>query len=425
MPTTQSPYEIDRNQQRSIERQHGRIGKAIAVVRGMVEHALSRNLKAGPIEQQIRDYNSDADGFRARAWADRRDWLLLWVFWGTILIYTVLEFMSSGDISEKLAYQMAPHFDVDPTTGAMPIWLRRAAGVGFVSGMLVATLLVKLISGRSLHAFNTARSGLAAGEDERYRGLTWAIWGTYLAKFAYVAAVAGLYLWLFGYAAQRAAIMADLAADQSQIAEWSESGIKIDGGVVQTAESAPANQSSAPQDETTVRLAGATGVFYSIIVLLHACVLLLPADGFSRELELAHFKRAVAEKKIAALREEEHRSLRDIYEHVRIAPPQYQGDLVLASEPVHAAINDLYGRRVIGIAGIESAAPPAGGVPSGAPPQPSNPSGPNGNGDTHGINGNGREYQPASMNGSNGDHPADSENPVADWDTIFQSARHA
>ena len=49
MPNTQSQFEIERNQQRISDRQHGRLRKVIAIARGMVEHALSLNLKASRI----------------------------------------------------------------------------------------------------------------------------------------------------------------------------------------------------------------------------------------------------------------------------------------------------------------------------------------------------------------------------------------
>lgn len=425
MPNTQSQLENERNQQRLSDRQHGRLRRAIAAVRGMVEHALSLNLKAGRIEKQLRDYDSDNGGFRARAQADRRDWLLLWVFWGTILLYTVLEFMTSGDIAEMLACQMAPHFGVDPATGAMPIWLRRAAGLGFVLGMLGVTLLVKLITNGLLTSLKSARAALVPGEDGRYRLLTCGIWGAYLSKLAYVAAVAGLYVWLFGFAQQRAAFIADLAAEQKQAAEWTDLGISIEGGVVETDEAAPATSSVAAETETVSRLAGATGVFYSVIVLLHACVLLLPVNGFSRELELAHFKKGVADKQAVALREEERQTLRDIYEHVRIAPQQYRADLVEATEPVHAAINQLYGRRVIGIAGVESKPPEFGGADSPTEPQPFTPSELDGNG--FGANGHNHVATGvAPIIGLNGHDPVgEEEPPVADWDSIFPSGRRA
>jgi len=427
MPNTQSQFEIERNQQRISDRQHGRLRKVIAIARGMVEHALSLNLKASRIEKQLQDHDTDNDGFRARVRADRRDWLLLWVFWGTILLYTVLEFMTSGDIAEMLACQMAPHFGIDPATGGMPIWLRRSAGVGFVAGMLLATLLVKLISGWFLDSFKTARAALMPGEDRRYRGLTCGIWGIYLSKVAYVAAVAGLYVWLFGFAQQRAAFMADLAAEQKQTAEWTDLGVKIEGGVVETDEAVPAKSSAATETETVARLAGATGVFYAVIVLLHACVLLLPIPDPSRELELAHFKKGVADKQAVALRAEERQTLREIYEHVRIAPEQYRSDLVEATEPVHAAINQIYGRRVIGIAGVESTPPDSNGTSAAARPQPLNPNGPNGNGGAHAANGHSHvATAAASINGSNGQHPiGEEEPPVADWDAIFPSGHRA
>ncbi len=411
MPNSQSQFEIERNQQRISDRQHGRLRKVIAIARSMVEHALSLNLKATRIEKQVQDHDTDNEGFRASVRADRRDWLLLWVFWGTILLYTALEFMTSGDIAEMLACQMAPHFGIDPATGAMPIWLRRAAGVGFVLGMLSVTLLVKLITSGLLNSLKSARAALVPGEEGRHSSLTCGIWGIYLSKVAYVAAVAGLYVWLFGFAQQRAAFMADLAAEQKQTAEWTDLGVKIEGGVVETDEAMPAKSSTATATETVARLAGATGVFYAVIVLLHACVLLLPANGFTRELELAHFKKGAAEREAVALRAEEHRTLREIYEHVRIAPEQYRSDLVEATEPVHAAINQLYKRRVIGIAGVESTPPDSNATSSAARPQPLNPNGPNGNGGAH---------------AANGQHPiGEEEPPVADWDAIFPSGHRA
>ena len=426
MPNTQSQLEIERNQQRLTDRQHGKLRKIIAIVRGMVEHALLLNLKASQIEKQLQDHNTDNDGFRARVRADRRDWLLLWVFWGTILLYTGLEFMTSGDIAEMLACQMAPHFGIDPATGAMPIWLRRAAGVGFVLGMLSVTLLVKLITGGLLNSLKSARATLVSGEDGRHRSLTCGIWGIYLAKVAYVAAVAALYIWLFGFAQQRAAFMADLAAEQKQTSEWTDLGVKIEGGVVETDEATPAKSPAASETETVARLAGATGVFYAVIVLLHVCVLLLPAKGFTRELELAHFKKGAADRQAVALRAEEHRTLREIYEHVRIAPEQYRSDLVEATEPVHAAINQLYKRRVIGIAGVESTLPDSNGTSSAARPQPLNPNEPNGNGGPHATNGHSHVASAAQINGSN-DHNTISEEepPVADWDAIFPPGNRA
>lgn len=423
-----SEYELDRNKQRNSDRQQRVLTQTIAIVRKMVEQALTLNQEKSRIAQRVSDYDTNKDGFRQRAEADRRDWLLLWVFWGTILAYTVLEFMTSGDVAEMLACQMAPHFGIDPATGAIPIWLRRAAGVGFVTGMLLATLLVKLISGWFLGAFKVARAGLTTGEDGSYRKLSCAIWGIYLSKVAYVGAVAALYVWLFGFAQQRAEFMTDMAAEQKQASEWSGLGFSMEGGAVKGDADATAKPGSTETSKTLSRLSGATGVFYAIIVLLHALVLLLPASGFSRELELANFKRGEADKTVNALREEEQSTLRAIYEHVRIAPEQHRGDLVEASEPVHGAINQLYGRRIIGIAGIEpntpanSSAAPGNEGPE-MPASPQSPFSPTGGAAAHAANGNG-QHSPVYANGSNGTHPvADDEAASTDWDAIFPTRR--
>ncbi len=432
MPTTPSQLEISRSQQRSANCQYKFLRKAISKVRGMVENALSLNEKAGRIESQIRDFDADTDGFQARAAADRRDLRLIWVFWATILAYSVLEFMTSGDIAEMLACQMAPHFGIDPATGETPIWLRRAAGVGFVGAMLLATLLTKLITGWFAGVFKSARAALQPGEDQHHRILTLGIWSTYLTKLAYVAAIAALYVWLYGFAQQRAAFMADMAVDQKDVTEWSDLGFTIQDGTIETNEATPDTSVTNDLEETSARLAGAVAVFYAIIVLLHILVLALPVPDLTREYDLSGFKRGAAERKAANLREAERQTLRDIYEDVRISPDSYQSHLVEASEPVHAAINQLYGRRVIGIAGVEPAPPAFGGSTSSIPPEPWNPNGSNGKGVAHGTNGHSHVAMPAEpINGANGHDPIDDngsrpvedEEATVDWDADIWGRR--
>jgi hypothetical protein len=398
---TQSEYEIERKLEQYSASRHRKLHKAVTTVRHKVERALSLNSKAEGIEWQVRAFENNTDGFRARARADRRDWLLLWVFWGTILAYIVLEFMTSGDIAEMLACQMAPLFGVDSATGAMPIWLRRGAGAGFVAAMLLVTLLAKLASGYALNALNTARAGLSTGEGGRYFRLICGMWGIYLGKLAYVGAVAALYFWLFGFAQQRAAIMADLAAGQKLDSGWNDLAIKIEGGDIQQDAAASEESQVAPAAETVSRLAGATGVFYSAIIAIHALVLFgIPTNGFSRELELAHFKKGTSDKRVASLRGKEQKTLREIYEHVRIAPQEYRGELVEATEPVHGAINQLYGRRVIGISGIPT------NHPGGSPAETSA--------------GFEIPHGPSSAHGPNGTEPvSETEAPAANWDAIF------
>jgi hypothetical protein len=345
----------EKAQQRDAVRNSRRLRRVIKPLRSLVERAVLLGTRAQRLAGHVRAYDANTEGFRARVAADRADWLLLWVFWGVILCYAVLEFMTSGDIAEVLAYQMAPHVGLDPVTGQVPIWLRRVAGVGFVGAMLLATLLVKLLTSLALGSFKRGRLAL---EDEEGRVgqrvlLGFGVAGVYLVKLVYVAAVAGLYFWLFGFAQERAATMAILTAEEHQTAAAANLGIKIEGGSVETTAPDAAAAPGTDPRATITRLSGATGVFYVLIVMLHALVLLLPTNGFSRELELAHFKRAKADARLVDLRQREGRLLREIFEHVRTSPTHFRDDLVQASEPVHAAINQVYRRPVIGFGGVQ------------------------------------------------------------------------
>ena len=417
-----SQYEIARRQRQNEARLVQARQHSIDTVRNHVETAISLDEQAGVLEKKIAAYDADEAGHRDRVHRDRADWKLLWVFCGVVVGYVILEFMTSGDIAEMLAYQMAPHFGIDPATGGAPIWLRRAAGVGFVASMLTATLLIKLITTWFAEKFEKARGVLEDGDDQRYWMLTSALWGVRMAKVAYVAAVACLYFWLFGFAQERAAVMEEIATETRQSVAPTGTGLKITEGKLEvkavdsqrhmeTTESKPKDAAA-----TINRLAGATGVFYCVIVLIHALLICLPTDGFSRELEYARFKRGSAVTTTNRMREEERRTLRDIYERIRTAPEHYREDLVHAAEPVHGKINKLYVRPVIGIAGRDqNPAPDDSDSGESATTQPS--AGPQ---SPHGPNGNHAESATEHA-GNNGDHdnsPA-GEAPAADWDAIF------
>ncbi|HPA16149.1 MAG TPA: hypothetical protein PLU30_00280 [Verrucomicrobiae bacterium] len=418
---TPSQYEADRLQQQNEARRNSERQRTIRAFRDQVEAAIDLDARAGGLERRIVAYDGDLDGFRQRVLADRADWKMVWIFWGAILFLPLMEFLSSGDIADVLAYNMAPHFGFDPATGGMSIWLRRVAGAGFIGSMLVATLLTKLATTWFSGVFKRARSSLMAGEDLRYWCLTCGIWGMHFARVAYIVAAASLYLWLFGFAQERAAIMADFAVEQKQAAEWTDLGIRIEGGAIEADEAGAPKAENAEAAASTTRLAGATGVFYAVIVLLHALVLLLPTNGFARELELARFRRGPAEARATALRGEEGHVLREIYERIRTAPNGYQQDFIAAAEPVIPSIIKLYKRDVIRLP--ENAQNPVSTtsdavqerVPQSPPDSPTQPFGPNGNGATVAGYHQGIHSDPD-------DSPSD-EAPPADWETIFPTAR--
>ncbi|HKP05015.1 MAG TPA: hypothetical protein VJU77_16810 [Chthoniobacterales bacterium] len=412
-----SKYEVARHQDANTARQVRARHRVIGAVRKGVEHALGLDRQAGELERQVAAYDADTDGFQQRVHSDHVAWNLRLIFFSAILLYVFLELISSGDIAEFLAHQMAPLFRLD-TAGETPMWLRRLAGAAFIGGMLGATLLIKFVTTWFAGVFRAARASTMPGEHLRYWSLTGAIWGMYFAKVVYVGAAACLYVWLFGFAQQRAALMADIATEQKQVVESTDLGIKIQRGAVETETVAVAKPAGTVDSAATTRLAGASGVFYAVIVLLHALVLLLPTEGFARELEFAHFKRGKANARATAFHAEEERTLRDIYERIRLAPADYQQDLVYSAEPVVPKINKLYGSRVIRIAGRDQNSSLDGNEPGGdatrlAPLSPRTPNGPTGDGT-------------AAVAESSRDNSAPIDQvPATNWDTIFPGAQHS
>lgn len=398
--STPSQLELDAIQTRNDARQQTAKNRELDAVRGPVEGALSLHKEAGRIQKLNGDHDADVNGFQTRAERDRLDWRLRWVFGGTLAAYVIIEWMSSGDVSAMIANSMAPHFGLDSVTGEAPLWLRRAAGGAFVGAMLAVTLLIKLITGLGIKRLKAMRAGLMPGEENRHRNLTWGIGGFYGVKVAYIGAVAGLYVWLWGFALQRSIIMAELSSAQTQTSEMMSSNFSLKDGALQQdmgAEAGKAAEAKADAMAAGHRLAGATGVFYSLIVFLHLGVLFLPISDLSRPLELHKYHRSRADDLFTSVTGRRDQTLREIYERVRTAPLHYRTDLVEATEPVHALINQLYRRHVIGIVGATTAKPSAAAwsddIHSEMPTEPSPFAAP--------------------------DQPEPASDPSANWDDIF------
>lgn len=122
-------------------------------------------------------------------------------------------------MAEYLAHQIAPLFSVDPSSGLTPMWLRRLAASAFIGGMMGATLLTKFVTTWAINHFKAARSRLLPGEHLRFWGWNLSIACIWLCKLAYIVAIAGLYFWLWGFAQERAAIIADLAHSVRHLSE--------------------------------------------------------------------------------------------------------------------------------------------------------------------------------------------------------------
>lgn len=366
MPTpTPSAYELDRNQRRDADRRERQQKRLVGGFRQRVEKAISLNRAAVSLEKTNENYDQDKDGLQQRAAADRAAWWSMLVFSAAVFLYVIGEFFASGDVAEWLAHQIAPLF-VDAhgadAPASTPIWLRRTAGAGFVAVMLGVTLVLKYVTTHYAHRLSARRERVAAGDAATYRGLTFGIWLNHGAKAAYIAAVAVLYVWLFGFAQERAAFTAAIAAEQKAV-EALDLGIKIEGGEVQTSGTGTAPVASdGNKDAVGHKLAYATGVIYVCLWLLHGLVLLLPTEGFGRELPFAHYKRGAAGRTVESLRESEERTLRDILERIHRAEGGEREVLIREAQPVR--------KRLIEAAGGN---PDSGNPPSAAPTQPTAP----------------------------------------------------
>lgn len=345
---TESPYQADLRQRRTSERQAEASRSLVRKHRSDVETVISLDNKAVVLEGQLRAFDQADGDFRRRVQEDRTAWWLRVIFWGSIALYIVAEFMTSGDVSEWLANQIAPLFQVDVNGGDTPVWLRRVAGCAFVGTMLGVTLLLKFVTTWFRARFSEERANVKVGEDALHRNLTAGIWMTQLAKVVYLAGVAVLYVWLFGFAQERAAITAAIATEQQQSLQWTDLGIKLDGGTIETDEAVPKSTSAAPPAAVTgSKLSWATGVLYVMLWALHGLVLLLPTDGFGRELELAHFKKGTTERDVRKIRETEGRIHRDNYERIMSVQGEDRDALIRETLPVASQMNKALGREVI------------------------------------------------------------------------------
>jgi hypothetical protein len=388
MPTTaESPYQAEMRRRRETARQNSASHALVQTQQRDVDETISLDRKATKIEGQLRAFADDGDGFRRQVQLDRVHLRLRIIFWGSVLLYVLAEYLTSGDVSEWLANQLAPVFQVETVSGETPIWLRQAAGGVFVGTMLGVTLLLKFVTTWFGARYKEEQATVQIGEHARHRWLTAGIYSLHFLKVIYMASVAMLYVWLFGFAQERAAITAAIASEQQQSLEWSELGLKIEGGTIETDEAVPKKP-----DTTTApvgsKLAWGTGVLYVMLWALHGLVLLLPVDGFGRPLEFTHFKQGAMEKRAESLRETEERLLRNMYERIQSVDGADRDALVRVSLPVARRMNEALGRVVIEVptaAGTTAAAtePSDAGIGNQFPwDNPPASDGPNGNAST-------------------------------------------
>jgi hypothetical protein len=385
MPAQQSNYERDRQQQRTASRRGKERNHLFRKQRGNVENIISVNREATRLSQTIQDFDQNKDNMQEKVAADRTFWWCNVIFLAAVAAYVTGEFFAQGDVAEWLAYQIGPLFlGGHEHPAETPVWLRRTAGGGFVVLMLAATLLVKFVTTWFIKHFTDLRTRVQAGDDLSHWRLTAGIWINYVARIGYLAAVATFYVWLYGFAQDRAAIAAASVAEQKAI-ESTNSPITFSDGRIQT--NAPANESNTSKPAEGPRIGGklayATGVVYAVIVLLHALVLILPTDGLGKELPLAHFKRGALQRKLESLHDEQDRIARTILHRIYSVNGEERQELIRITTPVASLVNRGWGGPVMEVPGQSpsdtspdnpgdaSAGTIAGSQPN--PPQPGAP----------------------------------------------------
>ena len=343
-----SPLQMQALEVHNDSRRQAARAAGIDAVRTPTEQAIALNREAARVRNRILQHDANPEWVAAQVRRDRTDFALWIVFVLMLCAYLVIEWMTSGDIASMLANGMAPHFGLkDGET--VPRWLIRAAGAGFVGLMLMVTIMVKIIASYGLDRAHNARAALMPGQEVSHRKFTSQIRWFHLLKVLYVCAVGLLYCWLYGFAAQRGVLMAQMGNAAAEMARVSNSTVSFeDGGVKDTSSSGEGAKSKSETEAAGRMLAGASAVFFAMIVCMHAGLLCLPVSNPARPLEYLGFSRSKFEAKLDSLVARRDQNLRDIYERVRRSEGEQRSDLLEATEPVHGMINQsLFGGRFV------------------------------------------------------------------------------
>jgi hypothetical protein len=112
-------------------------------------------------------------------------------------------------------------------------------------------------------------------------------------------------------------------------------------------------------------------VIYVCLWALHALVLILPVDGFGRELEFAHFKRGAVERKVYSMRDRQGLVLRDILERIHSVEGEHRDTLIRETQPIVHLVNRAAGRRAMDVpSNGPDEEPPAAAAAQTPPPSP-------------------------------------------------------
>jgi hypothetical protein len=338
-----SAYERDRQQRQDARRQRQQRDRLSHSNRADIEEALDLDKQASRLERNVQAYDDDVNGFRQRAIDERRQWWNWIFFCAAVAIGAIGDFFVSADVTEWLAHSIVPLFYTD-TVDVTPVWLRIGTGIGFVILMLGVTLLLKYVTFWFLANLRERRNHVVVGDDATYRALTWQIWVCQGAKIGYMLLLGIFYFWLYGFALERAALMASIDAASQIMSLDTGYSIALDGELELATPSAVAQENTT----ATSQLASSYAVLYGCIWLLHGLILVLPTDGFGRELALSGFRREAAEQQVNTMQEQRDRLLRTIVERIRDTPADTPERDILVRQifPIRELLNQAAGIEV-------------------------------------------------------------------------------
>lgn len=363
MPSTfQSPYETNRTATRVQQQDSAQTARVVKSFRAKVEKVIEDEERAGQLETDVNRFNTD-EAFRQQVASESAASKAWKIFIGGAVIVGAVEFFASSEVAAWLASQMAPLFSIQ--TQEPPAWLRQTVGVGFVLTMLTPTLLLKFVTGWYLAKFKEARTTAQVGEDGFFRRMTIGIWANHAAKALYLALVAGLYVWLFSFAQERADKLAAMdAMDQEETAPV----FTFSGSAVKAAEEAKPAEGDNPASGVQSKLAKGTAVVYVALWVMHALLLVWPTDGFGRELEYAGFRRGSAMRTAREIRLQQGRTARDILTQIYSVDGAQRDALLREAQPAAKIINRIASWEAMDVPGQQDGDAPSAGTVKPNPP---------------------------------------------------------
>lgn len=271
------------------------------------------------------------------------------VFWLAVLAYVVGEYFVAGNVAEWLATEILPMIRdlswkadgalADADSSGVPLWLRRAVGVGFVGIMLAGTLVLKFLTHWCLTRVRSARQALLPGQHGKAAFLAAQATGLIGLKVVFLLMVAGLYLWLFGFSQERAEFVSLLKEEQTGVVDPLQ-GFEIDeSGNLRTQDELPRASGTSGESATGGSMAYATAVCYVMCWCIHGLLLGFPVHGFSKKLRYARFDREDAIEGGEEARRERVRLNRQILERIdEESDPEIKEALVRAVQPIRHLI---------------------------------------------------------------------------------------